>query len=462
MRARDPLEKTALEQADMLRRGVVSSVELTRAYLDRIARLDGHTSAFVHVLEERAMAEAKAHDRRAAAGDMPFWGVPTAVKDLNAAKGSYTRFGSRAFERLFTPVDDATTAQLRRAGFVILGKTATSELGAMPVTEPDTHAPTKNPWDLARTPGGSSGGAGAAVALGLVPIAQGSDGAGSIRIPAALNHLVGIKPSRGRVENSYGRDDRTIIYTCGPLARTVRDAAAMLDAMAGLSVGKPHWAPRPDAPYLELCERRPRKLRLRVVTASHFTETEPSIAAATMRIARLAESLGHEVKDGTPQVGSLEEFLPVWQRLTSEAPVHDWALVQPVTRWLADAGRNVTEPQVERLREEMSARMLDWFGDADAWITPAVAIAPPHIGEWKGLPPAEAFARAARLGAFTAGFNVSGQPAVSIPAGLSPAGHPIGVQLAGRMNDEATILQLARQLEREGAWDLAWPALAGL
>ncbi len=454
------LKKSALEQASLIRRGLLSSVELTRAYLERIARLDGKTSAFVHVMPERALAEAKAFDRREAEGAPPFWGVPTAVKDLNAAKGSYTRFGSRAFERLFTPVDDATTAQLRRAGFVIVGKTATSELGTLPVTEPDIHPPTRNPWDLARTPGGSSGGAGAAVAAGLVPIAQGSDGAGSIRIPAALNHLVGIKPSRGRVENSYGMDDRHIIYTCGPIARTVRDASGMLDAMAGLTVGKPHWAPRPSAPYLELCERAPRKLRLRVLTASHLTETDPEIAEATMRIARLAESFGHEVKEGAPQGGTLEEFLPVWQRMASEAPVHDWSLTQPVTRWLADKGRDVTPEQMRVLAERMSATVLGWFGDADAWITPAVAVAPPFVGEWKGLPPEQAFARAARLGAFTAGFNVSGQPAVSIPAGISRAGHPMGVQIAGRANDEETILALARQIERDAPWEDAWPDLA--
>jgi amidase len=456
---RDVLRKSALEQADLIARGHVSSLELTRAYLDRIARIDPKLGAFVYVMAERALAEAKAHDRRDA--DLPpFWGVPTAVKDLNAAKGSYTRFGSRAFERLFTPVDDATVAQLRRAGFVILGKTATSELGALPVTETDIHPPARCPWDLARSAGGSSGGAGAAVAAGLVPIAQGSDGAGSIRIPAALNHLVGIKPSRGRVENSYGADDRHIIYTCGPLARTVRDAAAMLDAMAGLSVGAPHWAPRPDAPFLELCERRPRKLRLRVVVTSSLTETDPAIAAATMKVARLAESLGHEVKDGAPLTGSLEEFLPLWQRLTSEAPVHDWALTQPVTRWLAEKGRHVTPQEVRRLCDVMSARVVDWFGDADAWITPAVAVAPPLVGEWKELPPEQAFARAARLGAFTAPFNVGGQPALSIPAGFSPAGHPIGVQIAGRMNDEGTILALARQLEREAPGHDAWPAMA--
>ena len=229
----------------------------------------------------------------------------------------------------------------------------------------------------------------------------------------------------------------------------------------GLTVGKPHWAPRPEAPFLELCERPPRKLRLRVVVTSRFTETDPEIAEATYRIARLAESFGHELTDGTLHEGSIEEFLPVWQRIAAEAPVHDWALTQPVTRWLADKGRGVHPAECLRLTKQMAARVADWFGDADVWITPAVAVAPPLIGEWKNLPPADAFARASRLGAFTAPFNVSGQPAVSIPAGVSSRGHPIGVQLAGRVNDEATILQLSRQLERAAPWDDAWPELAG-
>ena len=456
---RDVLRKSALEQASMIRRGVLSSVELTEAYLDRIARLNPQIGAFVQVLEVRALQEAKARDRKDK--DLPpFWGVPTGVKDLNAAKGSYTRMGSRAFERLFSPVDDATVAQLRRAGFVIVGKTATSELGAMPVTEPDIHPPARNPWDPGRTAGGSSGGAGGAVAAGLVPVAQGSDGAGSIRIPAALNHLVGIKPSRGRVENSYGMDDRDILYTCGPLARTVRDAAAMLDAMAGLSVGKPHWAPRPRAPYLESCEEKPPRLKIKVLVTSRFTETDPEIAEAVLATVRLCESLGHVVTQGAEQPGAVDEFLPVWQRLTATAPVHDWALVQPVTRWLADAGRHVKDEDVLRLCRRMTAQVFEWFGDADVCITPAVGIAPPKVFEWENLPPAEAFARASRLGAFTAAFNVSGQPAVSIPAGMTRAGHPIGLQIAGRPNDEETILRLARQIERERPWDDRWPKLA--
>jgi amidase len=461
---REICRKSAVDQARLIATGDVSSEEITRIYLERIEAIDGETHAFVQVLADRALAEAKKADRarRASKGkDLPpFHGVPIAVKDLNPVAGSFTRFGSRAFERLVTPFDDATVTQLRRGGFVILGKTATSELGTLPVTEPDIHPPTRNPWDLTVTSGGSSGGAGAAVAAGLVPIAQGSDGAGSVRIPASLCHLVGFKPSRGRVENSYGIDDRWVIYTCGPIARTVTDAAALLDVMAGLVVGKPHWAPTPEGVFVELAERAPARLRLRFATRVAYCETDREVAAAVDKVARTLADLGHDVREGEMIEPKIDEFLPVWQRIAAEAPVHDWELTQPVTRWLADFGKRVTPEETLRLTKAMHDEVLAWFGEVDAWITPAVAVAPPKIGAWKDLPPPEAFARAATLGIFTAGFNVSGQPAVSIPAGRTRAGHPIGVQIAGRPLADATVLALARQIEREMPWADAWPQIA--
>jgi amidase len=203
------------------------------------------------------------------------------------------------------------------------------------------------------------------------------------------------------VENPFGLDDHAIIWTCGPIARTVDDVAALLDVMAGITVGTPHWAVPPDRPFLELAKRR---------------------------------------------------ALPVWQRNTAQVPVHDWALTQPVTRWLGEAGRRVTEAHAAELAAQLSARVLTWFGDVDAWLTPTVAIPPPAIGEWAGLPPEEAFAKAARLGLFTAPFNASGQPAISVPAGLSRRGHPIGAQIVGRPLADATVLAVARQLEEAMPW----------
>src|SRR5215831_5707379 len=228
------LELTALEQAARIRAREVSCVELVRLYLDRIEALNPGLSAFVRVHRWRALAQARRKDaqlRKGAQSVPPFHGVPIAMKDLNFVRGSVSRFGSRGVW-IPTPVDCHSTASVRLGGFVIVGKTATSELGAMPVTEPDIHPPTRNPWDPERTSGGSSGGAGAAVAAGLLPIAHGSDGAGSVRIPAALNQLYGFKATRGRVANPYGLRDPDILYSCGPLARSVDDAAAMLDVLS--------------------------------------------------------------------------------------------------------------------------------------------------------------------------------------------------------------------------------------
>src|SRR5690349_8286044 len=222
----DLVMASALELARRVRARELSAEELARAYLARIERIDPQVSAFTHVLARAAIADARRKDAALARGRAPdplppFWGVPVAVKDLNFVRGSFTRLGSRAFRLFYSPFDDKVVQQLRLGGFVILGKVSTAELGALPVTEPDIHPPTRNPWDLGVTPGGSSGGSAAAVAAGLVPIAQGSDGAGSIRIPSALCHLYGIKPSRGRVVDPYGRPDADQIATCGPIARSV-------------------------------------------------------------------------------------------------------------------------------------------------------------------------------------------------------------------------------------------------
>jgi amidase len=456
----DFLSASALEQARLVRTGALSSVELTRAYLARIERIDGGIHAFVQVLAPRALRHARGKDdeaaraRRSGSVDrLPaFHGVPVGVKDLNFVRGTFSRMGSRAFKYFWSPVDDKMTAQLRRGGFVILGKLATAEFGALPVTETELHGPTHNPWNLGVTCGGSSGGSGAAVAAGLLPIAQGSDGAGSIRIPSAFCHLYGIKPSRGRVVNPYGRPDRTALATTGPLARTVEDAAAMLDVMAGLTVGAPHWAPPPLRPYAELMHDAPKRLRIRVATRSPIVDTHPEIAAGIRRVAKILEGLGHDVEEGTMPEATIAEFLPLWQHFISRLPGVRWSLAQPTTRWLATVGRLLRDEDVHARHEELSRRVEAWFGDADLWLTPTVACPPPAIGAWSQLAPEDAFLAAAPIAAFTALFNVSGQPAASVPAGLTSAGLPFGAQLAGRPLDDATVIAVSRQLELAMPW----------
>jgi amidase len=450
----DVLAATALEQAGMIRARAISSEELARTYLDRIERLNPGLNAFVSVFRRGALADAREKDRLVRAGGaLPtFHGVPIGIKDLNFVRGAWTRMGSRATLPIFSPIDDRTTASIRRGGFVILGKLATSELGAMPVVEPDTHAPTRNPWSPKHTAGGSSGGSGAAVAGGLLPIAQGSDGGGSIRIPSALCHLYGIKPSRGRVPNAFGKEDRDILYTCGPIARSVEDAAAMLDVMAGLDGGTPHWAPPPRMTYRALLGAKVEPLRIRFTTKNPLVVTHPEIAAAVEAAARLLGEMGHHVEEGTLPDGTLEEFLPLWQHLVSDIPLVRWSRAQPVTRWLAEPGKALDAAAMTALRRSIAARHLAAYNEVDVWLTPAVAIPAPEVGAFARLSPEEAFRGAAQLGAFTAAFNITGQPAASLPVGLTKEGLPMGLQISGRELADDVVLAVSKQLEEAAPW----------
>lgn len=450
------LLSSAVEQARLLRRRELSSAELIAACLDRIARQNPRLQAFVDVLGFRARRAAAAKDREIARAHRrgetgalpPFCGVPIGVKDLNFVRGARTRFGSRSFPRLWSPVDDRTVAQLRRGGFVIVGKLATSEFGALPVTEPDIHGPTRNPWMPDHSAGGSSGGSAAAVAAGMLPVAHGSDGAGSIRIPAAFCGLYGIKPSRGRVANAYGQPDRTILYTCGPLARSVDDAAALLDVMAGLSVGRPHWLRPPPRPYAQAAREPPRRLRVRLTTAAPISvPVDPAWAAAAEAAARVLADAGHEVEAAPLTAGTLDEFIPLYQHMLASVPGAVLGALQPATRWLVEHGRRVSHAQARRIYLDLSRRVHDWAHDADVIVTPTVPGPPPRVGQWAALAGEAAFRAAAVFGAFTAVFNLSGQPAASVPVGASPDGFPIGVQVVGRETRDDWVLAISRLLE---------------
>lgn len=457
-RSGDPIDLSALEQARLVREGAVSSAELVAQTLDRIRRLDPGCHAFVSVFDAAlAAARRKDRGRRRGRGDLPpFHGVPIGIKDLNVVRWRATRFGSRAVTPLPLPVDDYTVAALRRAGFVIVGKLATSEFGTMPVTEPDIHPPTRNPWALDHTAGGSSGGSAAAVAAGMLAVAQGSDGAGSIRIPAAFCQLYGLKPARGRLRNQFGLPDRRLLYTSGPLTRCVADAAAMLDVMAGLVDGRPHWAPPPPRPFGERPARFPRQ-RIRFLVDSPLGPTDPEIAAGLRRSLRLLADLGHTVEEGSLPEGGLEDFLPLWQHQVAQVPVWNWRRTQPVTRWLGEAGRRLATADVHRLFDELHARFAPAFAAADMWVMPSVALPPPRIGAFRDLPAAEAFAAAARLGAFTAISNLTGLPAASLPMGRTAAGLPMGLQIVGGPFAERDVLALSWELEEAMPWERIAP-----
>lgn len=446
---------SACEQAAAIRKGDFSSEELTSVYLSRIDRYNACLAAFVATNAERSLSEARAMDRvraksRARETLPPFFGVPTGIKDMHLTRGFPTRMGTRGWPTMGYVLDDVLSAQIRRAGFVILGKLATSEVGAMPITEPDIHPPTVTPWNVRHAAGGSSGGSGAAIAGGLVPIAAGSDGAGSIRIPAAFGHLVGIKPSRGRVPNTFKFDDKQLLYTDGPMARTLLDAATLLDVLAGLSVGKPHWAPAPRRHFVEATRTKPRRLRIRFSLEHSLGKTHPEIAKAVRETTAKLERLGHDVTEAPWVNTPLEQFLPLWQFAVGHAPLLNLKRVQPITRWLGEAGRAVTPAFMKQRHQDLHAMILAWFGDTDVWISPTVSVPAPQLGlaRQPNKSPEELFREAAALGAFTAPFNITGQPAISVPIGLTTDGLPMGIQLGGKPFDEETLIELAGELER--------------
>ena len=455
MNDQELLGASATEQARLVREGQVSSEELVRMYLQRIYRLNPRLSAFVEIFPQWAFRAARKKDaeRRKSPGTLPaFHGIPMGIKDLNVARFMPTRFGSKGMIPILSPIDDLTVAPLRRAGFVMLGKLTTSELGAMPVTEPDNHAPTRNPWSLAHSAGGSSGGSGAAVAAGMLPVAQGSDGGGSIRIPSAFCHLVGLKPSRGRLRNQYGLPDKRVLYTSGALTRTVDDAAAMLDVMAEINDGTPHWAPAPSRPFRELARLAPRRMKIRYTTKSPLATTNPEVAAAVERAVRVLGDLGHEISEAKWPDGSLDEFLPLWEYLTSQMPLVRWDRVQPVTAWLGENGKKHRKQDMDALHAKLESRFRPVFEEVDLWVTPTVPHPAPQIGAFRDGRPEDDFRRAAEIGAFTAMFNVTGQPAISLPIGLTEAGLPMGMQIAGPMFGEATLLAVAKEFEEAMPW----------
>ena len=421
-------DQGAVALARAIRAREVSSEEAVRLSLSRIESHDAELAAFVQVHADDAIREARRKDKTRS--DAPFHGVPMAIKDMNFMRWRVTRFGSRAMPALWSPFDDLSVARLRRAGFVFVGKTATSELGVVPYTEPVGRPPTRNPWALDRTPGGSSGGSAAAVAAGLVPVAHGSDGGGSIRIPASLCGLVGLKATRGKIPNNLGLRDPYLIYTCGALARTVADAEAMFQVQA-----------------TSVAPARAGSLRVRLVLDVPLVETDPHVRDAVVAAARALEAAGHTVEEAVPPPGDVDDFLPIWQRLFGEIRIARWDRAEPVTRWLGEAGRKVDVAAVRRRHDELRARWGAWLDGCDVLLTPTVAVVPPHIGSFKADTPEETFRRAARLGVWTAPFNVTGHPAVSVPVGLHPLGTPMGAQLAGPMDSEATLFALARVIE---------------
>ncbi|WP_214415161.1 amidase [Sphaerisporangium fuscum] len=450
---------TALEQAAAVRNRELSPVEITEHYLERIQRLDPEVGAFVTVTPERALEEARAVEALVTRGAElpPLAGVPIPIKDLNLVKDVPIQFGSSTYEGFVAPVDDSVVERLREAGTIMLGKTATPEFGLPCYTETYVSPPTRTPWDLTRSAGGSSGGAAAAVAAGLAPAAHGSDGAGSIRIPASVCGLYGIKPTRGRISFAPIVPDLAGLSTNGPIARTVADAAALLEVMAHNQPGDLYVAPPSPVGFTEAATREPGRLRIgrNATPVVPGAEVHPDVLAAYEKASELLASLGHEVVDMPAPFDSsiVAEFEKLWFCFACMHPV-DPSMepkLRPLTRWLRERGFATPAPVF--LQAQAALQTATRFGflvmnEYDAVLSPTVTRPPVPVGWFEDVEdPEETFHRMERFAPFAATYNVSGQPAVNLPLHWTDAGLPVGVMLAGRFGDEATLISLSAQVE---------------
>jgi amidase len=446
--------------------GTVTSVTATTAALDRIEATQPTLNAFRVVRRAEALAEAAAADRRLAAGARtPLLGVPIAIKDDTDIAGAPTAFGCGGE---FPPkTEDAEAVRrLRAAGAVIVGKTNTCEIGQWPFTDAAAFGYTRNPWDAGHTPGGSSGGAAAAVAAGLLPAALGSDGAGSVRIPAAWTHLVGIKPQRGRISTWPRAESFYGLTVNGPLARTVADAALLLDAAAGPHPGDRHTPPEISA--VEAVGRDPGQLRIALSLRIPFTATrtalDPEVALAVRDVAATLRRLGHRVTVTDLHYGVLvgAAFLPrSMVGVRRELAKLPGAQVDPRTHANAGTGRLLAGPglALSRALEPWLHRRIGRFFDRhDLVLAPTTATGPPPVHAMDGLGSLATDALITAACPYTWPWNVLGWPSINVPAGFTGAGLPLGAQLMGPANSDALLISVASQLESELRWDRLWPS----
>jgi amidase len=457
------LHRSLAEQADLLATGQLSSSELTQLSLERIDATQPTLNCFRVICEDSAREQAARADIRLAAGErLALLGVPVAIKDDVDLEGEATSFGCGGHFAA-KAADSELVRRLRAAGAVIVGKTNTPEVGLYPFTEGHAFGATRNPWSPRHTPGGSSGGAAAAVAGGIVAGAIGSDGAGSVRIPAAWTGLVGLKPQRGRI-STWPHPEAFNGLTClGPLTRTVADCALLLDILSGAHPGDLHVPPPPPEPFARAAAREPGALRIALSLRAPFSAApvtlDPEIRAATLRLAAILASLGHNVIETDPKYGVMAGLTLI---IRGQAGVHQWTsevadpgVLDPRTRSAASVGRLVGGPLLRLARgsePRLRRRIGSIFSDFDVVLTPCTAKPPLQIGVTDGLGGWATDQIMAGACPYAWPWNVLGWPGLSIPAGLTDAGLPIGAQLLGGANSEALLLSLAAQLEESEGW----------
>jgi amidase len=474
----DLMFRSANELAALVRGGELSARELVQISLDRIEELNPRLNAFVQVDAERALAAAE----EVQPGDeRPFAGVPIAIKNNRPVSGLRLTYGCSLMRDFTASYDHNVTRRLKRAGFIVVGSTTLPEYGILPTSEARLFGPTRNPWDPERTPGGSSGGSAAAVAAGMVPVAHGNDGGGSIRIPAACCGLVGLKPQRGRISAAPELGD-SLLGTDGVLTRTVADTAAILDVLAGYEVGDATWAPPPAQSFAQAATMNggpPVPLRIAATTLPPVAEAtvDPLAASAVSEAAELLRGLGHEVQEVDPpwQLEGMQELfgavfcthiglsIAFSGMVAGREPTAEdmepmsWAIFCLARKLNAIEGFGGTV----RL-QAFTRQLVEFLEPYDVLLTPALAERPLPLGTLDAAAPnpLETFSRSGLFTPFTPVFNASGQPGISLPLYHGDDGLPLAVQLVGRPAQEGTLLRLATQLEAARPWAGRRPELA--
>lgn len=456
----------------MVRLGEVSARELTELALARLEQLDPKIGAFMHVDAEGALAAA---DAVRPGDERPLAGVPTAIKDIGVMNaGMPFTCGSKIFGDFTPDFDSSVIRRLRDAGMIFIGKTKSPEMGILPVTEPQRYGATRNPYDTDRTPGGSSGGAAAAVAAGVLPIAHGSDGGGSLRIPGACCGLVGLKASRGRISYAPLLGD-SVLTTEGMLTRTVADAALALDVLSGYEVGDATWAPPPATTFAEAAAREPGKLRIGFTFDQPVdVPVDPLHQEAVRDTAALLESLGHEVEEvqipwrndqamlGFTQIWAvlISTLVGFGAQISGEEPSEQNVELLTLEFWRMAQGVSALDLVSSETTLKILARaVVSAMHQYDAVITPTLAQRPVPIGHIDSTRGMEAFGKAVEFTPYTAIGNLTGQPAVSIPTGIADDGMPLAVQVWGKPAGEELLLSLIGQIERAQPWAQLRPAI---
>ncbi|MEP7045038.1 MAG: amidase [Ilumatobacteraceae bacterium] len=469
--ANDLASLDATAQAELVRDGSVSAGELVEAAIEAAQRVNPQINAIIHPRYEAAAAEASASNPGAA----PFAGVPMVVKDLGCMmKGEPYHLGSRGLKSVDyrAPVDSSLYRRFREAGFVAIGRTNAPEMGSTITTEPLAYGPSRNPWNLGYSTGGSSGGSAAAVAAGIVAVGHANDGGGSIRVPASECGLVGLKPSKGRVSQAPLTGEAWAGATIdGCVTRSVRDTAAILDAISGYEPGDPYVAPPFARPLRDEVGADPGKLRIGVLDRSPLAPSHPDCEAAVAAAAKLLESLGHHLDESSPAAMSDLDFQDRFVTVIAACTAHDLRqMEQSLGRPLADGDLEPDNESIGEIGQSVSAadyllavgaqsmwvrEMLSWWYPSDGTaghdllLTPVLATPPPPIGYLSGP---EGGMRVRELLQFTAQFNVTGQPAISLPLYWTADGLPVGVQLVAGFGREDVLVRIAAQLEAAQPW----------